>query len=95
MEKELKETRRSFIKKTGVIVGGVALSLGGIEIMKLSDDVSRNMSHTKAAIALKNSLVNESGPFEEPTVDSLEMMGMMAGGAVFMAGVGVVAAELL
>ena len=90
-----KMNRRDFIKKSGVIAGGIAMSLGGLEIVKLSDDVSRKMSHKEVAIAFKDGLVNESGPFVEPTVDSLEMLGMMVGGGIFNLGAGIILAEAI
>lgn len=81
-----KLSRRDVLRRTGRFLGGAALAGIGVEVMKASDNVSREMSHKKFATAVKDAVVDGKGPLAEPTVDQFEMLGEYAGGMVFMAG---------
>jgi hypothetical protein len=85
MNKEVKLSRRELIKNSGFIVGGIVTTLGGLEVFKLSDDVTRKMSYRELISAIRDAAVDDSGPLTEPTVSSGEAM-LMYGSAYVMAG---------
>lgn len=94
MSKEENVSRREFLKNVGIVTSGAISMLGGLEVMKFSDDVSRRMSHGEVLSSVKDAMLDDSGPFVEPTVSGNEMFGEYAGGALFSLGAALIASGI-